>query len=186
MTHSQIHSHFVRRFSLRSNNHPKGWGFLLLIGMILLVGCKDNYDEYREKDFDGLVTREEYKLLRCEEGQKKFIQSTDPILVKAYCAIYPNREQEEDMSAEGIKSSECLDYDNLNYTTLDISREDFKKLECYRQRSWINMVCFPDNCNLPNPPVCNSFYPTMCYDEDDPIFQYKTHIYINNEVKPNK
>ena len=27
MTYSQIHSHFVRRFSLRSNNHPKGWGF---------------------------------------------------------------------------------------------------------------------------------------------------------------
>ncbi len=26
MTHSQI-------------NHPKGWGFLLLIGMVLLVGC---------------------------------------------------------------------------------------------------------------------------------------------------
>ncbi len=30
MTHSQIHSHFVRRFSLRSNNHPKGWVFSTL------------------------------------------------------------------------------------------------------------------------------------------------------------
>ena len=154
MTYSQINLTKVR-------------GFLLLIVLIVLVRCKDDYDDY----FDGLVTREEYKSLVCEEGQKKFIQSTDPDLIKAYCAIYKNREQEEDMSPD------CLDYDNLNYTTLKISREDFEKLECYRQRDWLGGWCFPEECNVPNPPICNLVYSVYCPNLEES--KYFDNMYIN-------
>ena len=63
----------------------------------------------------------------------------------------------------------CIkDYDNLNYTTLGISREDFENLECYRQIAWLNGVCYPSDCNMPNPPVCTSIYAVYCYNPDSP------------------
>ena len=140
----------------------------LIIVLVVLTGCEN--DNYKEVDFDGLVTREEYKLLKCESGYKNYIQSTDPNLIKAFCSI--GGDIREDVSAD------CLDYNNLNYTTLNISREDFEKLECYRQRDWLSGWCFPEECKARNPPVCNFIYATYCYDEDDPSVKYANNIWI--------
>jgi len=74
----------------------------------------------------------------------------------------------------------CIkDYNNLNYTVLGITREDFEKLECYRQIDWINGVCFPDNCNISNPPVCTSTHMVYCYDGFSFENEYFDNIFIN-------
>lgn len=81
---------------------------------------------------------------------------------------------------EQQKNYTCIkDYDNLNYTTLNISREDFEKLECYRQIDWLNGWCFPSECKARNPPVCTSTYMVMCYNPDSAKSKYFNNIYIN-------
>lgn len=74
----------------------------------------------------------------------------------------------------------CMDYDNLNYTTLRISREEFEKLPCYRQTDWINGWCYPLACHQPNPPVCTAIITVMCFDlNKTPESSYFDHVYIN-------
>ena len=71
--------------------------------------------------------------------------------------------------------------DNLNYTTLDISREDFEKLSCSRKVDWIGGWCYPIECKARNPPVCNYIYAVACYNEDNPSVQYAKHIWITDK-----
>jgi len=73
----------------------------------------------------------------------------------------------------------CIeDYDNINYTTINISREDFEELSCFRQRDWLRGVCYPLDCGQRNPPICTSLYAIYCYNPDNPIDKYFENIYI--------
>lgn len=68
----------------------------------------------------------------------------------------------------------CRDLDNINYTTLNISREDFENLSCSRKVGWIRRECYPLECKVRNPPVCNSIYLIACYD---PSVEYNKYIW---------
>lgn len=80
------------------------------------------------------------------------------------------------------KKEECMDYNKLNYTTLKISRGEFEKMPCYRQRDWINGWCYPSECNKPNPPVCTAIYAVACYNEETPESKYSKNLYSNNTL----
>lgn len=92
------------------------------------------------------------------------------------------------LSSGGFKPNEtenftCIkDYNNLNYTTLGISREEFKKLECYRQLDWLRGGCFPSDCKEKNPPICTTYYAIFCFNSDTPESKYFMHIYINKSI----
>ena len=67
-------------------------------------------------------------------------------------------------------------YDRLNYTTLNITREDFTKLSESRQNDWMNGVCYPASCKVRNPPVCLSIYAVYC--QNDKEINYFDNMYI--------
>ena len=82
-----------------------------------------------------------------------------------------------------VKEQECIeDYDNLNYTTLQISEEEFKQLPCNRQRDWLSGSCYPEDCGKRNPPVCTSTYLIDCYNPNNPKNQYFRQIYNNGSL----
>lgn len=76
----------------------------------------------------------------------------------------------------------CVDYNNLNYTTLGINRSEFEKLECYRQLDWIRGWCFPSDCDVPNPPVCTAIYAVACYNPNSQESKYFNNIWINESL----
>lgn len=71
-----------------------------------------------------------------------------------------------------FETSTNIDYNNLNYTVLNITREEFMKLSLFRQQSWLNGECYPLDCKIRNPPVCTMVYATYCYNSDNPTTRY--------------
>ena len=87
--------------------------------------------------------------------------------------IQPEIQPEESYIRSSEQESEpCLNYSDLNYTTLKISEADLKKLSCFRQKDWLNGVCYPEDCGVRNPPVCKSVYAIKCFNPDSEEYEY--------------
>lgn len=82
---------------------------------------------------------------------------------------------------QGFTTVGCeIDYEHLNYTTINISRKDYEALPMYRQIGWLAGDCYPSNCNMPNPPYCDSYYLTYCASPQE-ISYYKNLIIKGEE-----
>ncbi len=76
----------------------------------------------------------------------------------------------------------CMeDYDNINYTVINISRIEFEALACYRQWDWLSGWCSP--CGGRNPPICVGHYAVACYNPDSPKEKYFDSRYIEKKEK---
>ena len=71
-----------------------------------------------------------------------------------------------------------INYSNLNYTTLNISEEEFKNLPFYRQIDWLYGWCYPYECEMKNPPVCTSFYLIYCNNPNSKENKYFNNMYL--------
>lgn len=142
--------------SMNSYCKSKCWNADDCVDNMSLDGC--NYDGC------NWCCGDECTLLKCEE------KSVNPSEINMYW----------NGTIEG-RGIECVDYDGLNYTTLGISRENFEKLPCYRQRDWLKGWCYPHECNQPNPPICGAVYAVACYNlnVETPKSKYFKHIYLN-------
>lgn len=90
----------------------------------------------------------------------------------------------DDANISFVSDSGCsIDYDNLNYSVLQIKREDYEKLSCSRQRDWLSGTCYPVDCKVPNPPICTSIYTVYCYNPDNPRTRYFEYMYLNKTTK---
>ena len=154
-------------------------GFLLLVGLILIIGCSLKQEAVK---FNGDI------IPHCADINKEGSNCLFTISNQADANFMMNNsicKKQMDygvvycLDAENKVPKECISLDNLNYTTLNISRADFEKLSCSRKVDWINGWCDPIQCKSKNPPVCNFIYAIYCYNEDDPSVQYSKHIWIN-------
>jgi hypothetical protein len=133
-------------------------GFLLLAIIALFTGC--NTQDINGKTQCGYLAQcpdnytTEYIGGQCLICHKNTTSNT-----KLNYSFYTN---------EIETTIQCgINYNNLNYTILKISRKEFEKLDCLRQTDWINGICYPKNCNIPNPPVCRTEVMVMCHPEED-------------------
>jgi hypothetical protein len=92
-----------------------------------------------------------------------------------FCNEYHRVESPMKMN-ETINEPRYIDYENLNYTTLQINRTEFESLTYLRQRDWINGVCYPVQCNIKNPPVCVEIVLVYCGGSHPDYFD---NIWIN-------
>lgn len=82
------------------------------------------------------------------------------------------------------KPTYCPDLDRLNYTTLQISREVFEKLDCNRQGHIVEGACHPCPPDGLNPPVCASYLMPWCPEFDEVLKPYR-HYFDNLYIKEN-
>lgn len=164
-------------------------GILGLLLLILITGCNTLPDckklNLSEDEQSKLECHSEYYQLStsayiCHNTiyikSDGLFESALPITEHCYL------EQKENNTFFELDNTggDCLDYNNLNYTTLQISREEFEKLPCYRQIDWINGACYPSACHEPNPPVCTAIIAVMCFElNETPESAYFDHIFIN-------
>jgi len=154
---------------------------LALIVLVLISGCSDTYRyvtncneciESEEWCYESLGMIPSYQCIKYDIYDIN-INETIFNNNESY-AITINKLNESIFDTE----KPFLDYDKLNYTTLNITREEFEALPKYRQRDWLSGVCYPANCKSRNPPVCVMFYAVHCINLDSPESKYFNNLYL--------
>ena len=130
------------------NTKTPGWLWILItlviaIGFLTLffkmTGCIDQGIPTCKSDTD------------CEDN-KICIDDNSIYHTKRCFEIFGYEKEDKSVLEEEVEEEfVCIEnYDNLNYTTLNITREDFENLPCFRQTDWLYGVCYPSVCNKPN------------------------------------
>ncbi len=100
--------------------------------------------------------------------------------------VIPQITKDKPTTSNGDKSplqnytNTVIKFNELNYTTLNISREEFENLLPYQQTDWLSGICSPEDCKRKNPPVCVGYHAVYCYNPESEENKYFDNIYVTS------
>ncbi|MFW9879364.1 MAG: hypothetical protein ACFFG0_40320 [Candidatus Thorarchaeota archaeon] len=80
-------------------------------------------------------------------------------LILVGCDREPTKNNEEQVVENSVY---YVDLDKINYTTLNITREEFEEFDGYTQNRWVYGDCYPPSCGIRNPPKCKYYFNIYC------------------------